>query len=71
MFSQQLICKANIKNISAVPKLSEYPNTEQWLKVVGLPSETNKVPHNVEQLYQLNYSQTTIAILLELIFRGW
>lgn len=43
MFSRQLVSKANVKNLALAPKLAEYPNTEQWLKVVGLPDSTVKV----------------------------
>lgn len=43
MFSKQLVSKASIVNIIEEPRLEQYPNTEQWLKVVGLPSNTVKV----------------------------
>lgn len=65
MFSRQLISKASVKNINDVPKLSEYPNTEQWLKVVGLPSSTVKVSVAVPLVSLPDFDQILITSLYE------
>ena len=43
MFSKQLVSKASIAKVKVEPRLHQYPNTEQWLKVVGLKEESVKV----------------------------
>lgn len=43
MFSKQLVHKAGVANLIDAHILDCYPNTEQWLQVVGLPSKTVKV----------------------------
>ena len=43
MFSKQLVHKASVVNLIDAHILDCYPNTEQWLQVVGLPSKTVKV----------------------------
>ena len=43
MFSKQLVSKASIAKVKVEPRLHQYPNTEPWLKVVGLKDESVKV----------------------------
>ncbi|KAF6037717.1 hypothetical protein EB796_003979 [Bugula neritina] len=38
LFSKQLVSKSYIAQITDEPVLDQYPSSEQWLKVVGLPS---------------------------------
>lgn len=43
LFSKQLVSKSYIAQITDEPVLDQYPSSEQWLKVVGLPSASIEV----------------------------
>ena len=44
--SKQIIVKRNIPLESQQEKLATYPNTKQWLSVVGIPAEAIEVTYN-------------------------
>ena len=46
MFSKQLVSKASVANYKDELKLKQYPNTVQWLQVVGLQRATVEVGNN-------------------------
>ena len=42
-FSKQIVIKSKLSADHLYDKLSDYPKTDQWLRVVGLSKDTVKV----------------------------
>ena len=59
MFSKQLVTKAKLKTDPPLADLEQYPDTEQWLKIVAISDQ----PVKVSFLTPRTLMSTTVDIL--------